>query len=220
MKTLQIAAAALAALALAGCLDVTEAIHTDIEVSQSLTLDLSGDCTGVGEQDGATYQKRVDGTDCVIDIQWAGPVLDLSEVRDKVATEAPKYDVDPATAKLSEMEFTVVEAYGYDANGARLDAFPSPALDAALYFEEIEAMTMSDTVVGGGLFDLFVEVPEAAVAIAHDAFAANRPVNGSVVATLRIPLEAMAAIQAQPGPVTIEIAADVHVTALVSKSLL
>lgn len=220
MYTVRIAAVAVASLALAACWDVTEAIHTDIDVSQTLTLDLTGECAGDGEQDGATYQKRVEGDDCVIDIQWAGPVLDLSAVRDKVDAEAPDYGVDPATAKLSAMTIRHVTVDGYDADGARLDAFPFPELDATLYFEEVEAYSMSQTVLGGGVFDLVIDVPEEAVAIAHEAFARNRPVEGSVVATLRIPLDAMADVQARPGPARIEIDTDIRVTALVSKSVL
>ena len=218
MKTC-IAAVALASLALVGCYDLTESIRTTIEISQTLTIDLQGDCDGSGEQDGATYQKRNVGDDCVIDIQWAGAVLDLSEVRDNVDIEAPKYDINPNTARLGAMELQRVTATGYDADGIRLDLIPFPDLDATLYFGEVEAFSLARTVIGGRVWERVVDVPEEAVVVADEAFRRGVPVDGSVVATLRIPLEAMAAAQAATGPVAIEINADILVTALVTKTV-
>lgn len=215
---------AISCAALIGCWSIDIDVDKDLESTVTIELDLQGPCSGSGQQGDATYTKTIETVDdvqvCRVDINWAGDMVDMPEVRQKVEEEAAKRDFDPNDTQITEITLDITDVRIRDANGSPLPA-PLTYFATDLSIANLPVFNMESTSSDALLANpIALTIPDALIDAFQRAFEQNTAVGASTITTLRVPMESLATLQSAPGPIVIEIDSKAVVTATVEKSVL
>ncbi len=190
-------AAALTALAsllpLAGCFDVTVDLSDDGTGAVEISFDTSGGCQGTGASDdgSARWTKMTsEAGACVIQLEWRGDLLDMSSLRADADEQVEKRDLDLTKVNIESVTFTVtsaaVTAGGLSFARGDLDQFwAEVGTDEELLFTIDEASPWPSFDASAGFR-----------AAAKQAFLDGGAVEGEASATLVIPADKLAQLQA------------------------
>jgi hypothetical protein len=166
-----------------GCVHVSAEVDADENVSFDLG-DLGTTCEGAGSnQTGSsvtTWTKTAVGDRCQIDVAWNGTLIDMAAVKAQADAQA-----QGATLTIQSLELDLDDVALRDQNGANVTPPSVPGWEAHF---AVDGQPVADF-SGAGPSSLLAaplsfELPDAALALANQDFAAATPLTGAATARL------------------------------------
>lgn len=210
----------LAAATLAGCIPIP--ISESAEGTLEAQVDVTGPCEGTGEQGDTTYTKSVETIEgvetCVIDVSWAGDIVDLSGVRQRIESEVG-VDLSTIQATVTELTVEITGLRLVDASGNAVSA-PSATFDTDFDIAGVDALDLTGASLDALLTSpVPVDVSDALIDAVQTALNEGGMIEGANASVLRIPTADLPGLQGVPNPLDIEIDVRADVSGQVSAGL-